>query len=304
MNSRMFKRLLAVVLILCLSAVFAACGDFSLNKKIPSVELLSVNFENYDGYGYLKVITRSPLNDTISYQKIEDFSGKYFPELVFKGDASVDRFNDIINFVPEEYYTGLSNGDTVYVVAKVTNLFAEQGVTIDTVKTELEIDFDERISFTVSGLPSAAGGVPIDITEELKEYVKFSDSNFDGYVEVDFVLPEPLPFSRNVYNIYPMFKKGDYKFYTYGSQSFSYENYEKWYKDRICISTKYGGLPDATATVSLTDVKTIHHRYGSYSGICVKPGTTLVYLITPSYDLKETGMFFSNCLFTVVVPEM
>ena len=56
-----------------------------------------------------------------------------------------DYFEEIVRFAPLEENHRLSNGDTITVVAKVTDEFAEYGVTVAQVKQYFNIDFDITI---------------------------------------------------------------------------------------------------------------------------------------------------------------
>lgn len=147
--------------------------DVVNENKVDISEMISdVEFINYNGYGYAKVnVWACALTNRIDKETMKAFVGSVAPTLaaVRYSQGYAYYFEEIVRFAPLEENHRLSNGDTITVVAKVTDEFAEYGVTVAQVKQYFNIDFDETITYTVSGL--LEGGTPIDAISFTKQYV-------------------------------------------------------------------------------------------------------------------------------------
>ncbi len=161
-------------------------------NKVDVNELISdVQFLNYNGYGYMKVnVWACSLSERIDKEKMKNFVASVAPTLAavrYSQEGYAYYFEDIVRFAPLEDYNRLSNGDVVTVVAKITDEFAPYGVTVAQVKQYFNIDFDETVTYTVSGL--LEGGTPIDVMSCSKQYI------YNGEVKI----PENYSFNAGVF---------------------------------------------------------------------------------------------------------
>lgn len=222
------KRLLSISMVLVILASFAACGnkkdiedlsedeveeileemygdqyeETSINAdnndgKINIDDIISsVNFNNFNGYGYVFIMMWGA-QDHVSDEIIKQYVERVAPDLAAERYSQGYKyyFNDIVKFEPAEDYNRLSNGDTVIVNAVIADEFAERGVTIDSIKQGLDVDFDTQLTYTVSGLMQ--GGTPIDAFSQIEQFVQYEGGN--GKIQAKVVFPENYTFESNGY---------------------------------------------------------------------------------------------------------
>ena len=222
------KKALSIVLVLVMLISFAACGDkkdvedmsdeeieeifediegenfeeetvnnsTSSNKIGLDAIMFSMDFENYNGYGFLNISQnwRDVIPYYVSYESLENYLKSTNPMILVNYPNGCD-FNDIIEYAPAEDYNRLSNGDTVYINAKITDEFATYGITVDGLKRALCIDFDSTLVYTVADLPE--GGIPVDIFTPIEQYIVYEGAN--GNIEAKIELPDDFYFENSGY---------------------------------------------------------------------------------------------------------
>lgn len=165
-----------------------------IDGKISAESIIfNLEFNSFNGYGYVSI--GQSWKNLVSDETLEGYLNSINP-VILSSEAYNGFLDDIIEYVPAENYNRLSNGDTVYINAKITDEFAVYGITVDSLKQGLGIDFDSSLTYTVSNLPE--GGTAVDIFTPVVQYIVYEGTN--GSITPNIRIPETFSFEGGGYS--------------------------------------------------------------------------------------------------------
>ncbi len=147
-------------------------------QKANVEELVKVSFSKYNGYAQPTVEIDAEKFRELFDQKIFSIyktqSNSKLSSLLNKISNPAEMFE----IVYDQAYNNLSNDDKVTFSLEIKPEFAEAGVTFDTIKEKLYVEFkDRKVTSKVSGLEEAKNA--INLFEDVEAWIKYEGAN--GY---------------------------------------------------------------------------------------------------------------------------